>query len=221
MGGWSPRQRESHRGRRADALSVARNCASGPVSSTPQGAQAVHTATRAEPAEGVPCLAPSLRGSQDSPASRRTADNAGHFAWRDRAVREGAGGSRTAQGTAKPTPPSNGVSRTRIGARRGCVPGPTHLSALEGLARPDFPTRPRRRQRLRALRPPHRGLASCCSMPLQARVRPALSRAAASRSFCEGSVRRTPRAEPPADRARQHPSECFKRGTRLEVLGLP
>lgn len=76
-------------------------------------------------------------------------------------------------------------------------------------------------QRLRALRPPHRGLASCCSMPLQARVCPALSRAAASRSFCEGSVRRTPRAEPPADRARQHPSECFKRGTRLEVLGLP
>lgn len=76
-------------------------------------------------------------------------------------------------------------------------------------------------RRLRALRPPHRGLASCCSMPLQARVRPALSRAAASRSFCEGSVRRTPRAEPPADRARQRPSECFKRGTRLEVLGLP
>lgn len=134
MGGWSPRQRESHRGRRADALSVARNCASGPVSSTPQGAQAVHTATRAEPAEGVPCLAPSLRGSQDSPASRRTADNAGHFAWRDRAVPEGAGGSRTAQGTAKPTPPSNGVSRTRIGARRGCVPGPTHLPAPPGSA---------------------------------------------------------------------------------------
>lgn len=195
MGGWSPRQRESHRGRRADALSVARNCASGPVSSTPQGAQAVHTATRAEPAEGVPCLAPSLRGSQDSPALRRTADNAGHFAWRDRAAEKEQEGHERRRGPRSP--------RHRLTASAGPASGRVADASLAPLTY----------QRLRALRPPHRGLASCCSMPLQARVRPALSRAAASRSFCEGSVRRTPRAEPPADRARQHPSECFKRGT--------